>query len=140
MDAATGFGLSRHRPRPEINLVPFLDILLVLLVVFMVAAPVLTHAVKLDLPRASSRPEHRTKSDISLSLLADGSLLWNGEPLAAADLPARLADAAAGPVRPGVRIQADARTPYEAVARALAAAARAGLTDIAFVSLPEPPR
>lgn len=125
----------RHAPRDEINLVPFIDVLLVLLVIFIVAAPVLTHAVRVDLPKAASRPERQAGQDVQLAVMADGTLLWDGEILAAPELGRRLAIAARDP-RAGIRLSADARVPYDDVAQVLAAAARAGVSRIRFVSLP----
>lgn len=137
MDFSGEIGGRRHRPRQEINLVPFIDILLVLLVIFIVASPVLTHAVKLDLPRASSRAEHRDRDEIRLSVLADGTVLWDGEFVTDSVLSSRFRSESAKANPPGVRLSADARTSYESVARVLAAAARSGLSRISFVSLPE---
>lgn len=125
----------RHAPRDEINLVPFIDVLLVLLVIFIVAAPVLTHAVRVDLPKAASHPEQGGSHDAELSVMADGTLLWDGAILSSSALPARLSAVARDP-KAGIRLQADARVPYDAVAQVLAAAARAGLSRIRFISLP----
>jgi biopolymer transport protein ExbD len=129
----------RHVPREEINLVPFIDVLLVLLVIFIVAAPVLTHAVHVDLPRAASAPEQGAGRDLELSVMADGTLLADGAIVSEEELGRRLFAAARDP-RAGVRLQADARVPYQAVARTLALSARAGMSRIRFVSLPPPGR
>lgn len=137
MDFSGGLGGVRHRPRQEINLVPFIDILLVLLVIFIVASPVLAHAVKIDLPRATSRAETRRVQDLSLFVLAGGRLVWEGRSIDAAELERNLREQAKQEPQPGLRIQADAKTPYEAVAKAMAASARAGIAKISFVSLPE---
>jgi len=119
--------------------VPFIDILLVLLVIFIVASPVLTHAVKIDLPRATSRAEKVQAQDVSLYVLVQGGLVWEGQPIETAELERRLREQARKDPQPGLRIQADAKTPYEAVAKAMAASARAGIAKISFVSLPQKP-
>lgn len=137
MDFSGEIGGGEHRPRQEINLVPFIDILLVLLVIFIVASPVLTHAVKLDLPKASSRAERREAREVRLSILADGTVLWDGEVVGERELSRRLEVESKAYAPPGVRLCADARTSYESVARVMAATARAGIGRIAFVSLPE---
>jgi biopolymer transport protein ExbD len=137
MDFSGQIGGVRHRPRQEINLVPFIDILLVLLVIFIVASPVLTHAVKIDLPRATSRAEKPQVQDVSLFVLRDGDLVWNGESVEPPELERRLREEAAKDPQPGLRIQADAKTPYESLAQAMAASARAGIGKISFVSLPD---
>ena len=136
MDFSGRSGGGRHRPRQEINLVPFIDILLVLLVIFIVASPVLTHAVKLDLPRVSSRAERRRVQDLSLYVLSDGSMVWEGRSIDEAELERRLRDQSGKDPQPGLRIEADAKTPNESVAKAMAASARAGIPRISFVSLP----
>ena len=136
MDFSGHMGGVRHRPRQEINLVPFIDILLVLLVIFIVASPVLTHAVKIDLPHASSRAEKHQAQDLSLYVLADGSLVWEGQSIEESDLERHLREQSGKDPQPGLRIQADAKTPYESVAKAMAASARAGIAKISFVSLP----
>ena len=126
----------RRQIRQEINLVPFIDVLLVLLVIFIVAAPLLTHATGIALPRASSRPSTADRDDIALGITADGHLLWNGTVVDTASLGAHLKAEGKRSPQPGLRIHADARVPYEHVAQAMAAAARAGLSRIAFVSDP----
>ncbi len=131
-----GMGRSQRQLRQEINLVPFIDVLLVLLVIFIVAAPLLTHAVKINLPKAASHPAPSDRDDVALGIRADGSLLWNGTQVDTAALFEHLKAEARRDPQPGLRIHADAKIPYEVVARVLAAAARAGLVKIAFISDP----
>ena len=128
-------------PLAEINMVPLIDVMLVLLIIFMVTAPLLTHAVKVDLPKAAStmseaRPEH-----IELSFDRDGQVFWNGQVADATDLEARLSDAAANIApetgnAPELRLRADRQTPYEKVAQVMSAASRHGLTRLGFVTDP----
>jgi len=131
--------ISRRRhgaPMADMNVVPLVDVMLVLLVIFIVTAPLLTHAVKVDLPKASSsvnltKPEH-----IEFGIRADGSLFWNGEAVDVDQLPARFAAAAQKQPPPEVHIRADRLAHYEKVAQVMATAARAGLVRIGFVSDP----
>jgi biopolymer transport protein ExbD len=107
------------------------------LVIFIVTAPILTHAVKIDLPKASSsvnitKPEH-----IEFGIREDGSLFWSGEAVTLAQLPQRFAAAAARAPQPELHIRADRHVHYEKVAQVMAAAAKAGLVRIGFVSEPE---
>jgi biopolymer transport protein ExbD len=125
-------------PLAEINMVPLIDVMLVLLVVFIVAAPLLTHAVKVDLPRASSNASPPSFHHAQLAIGAAGELSWNGEALDQNALAARMADLARQQPDAELRIHADRRTPYEIVAQAMALATREGLTRIGFVSQPEP--
>lgn len=126
---------GRGVPRAEINMIPLIDVMLVLLVIFMITAPLLTHAVKLDLPRASS--SHEAAADkVDVSIDAAGQYYWNGEPVAAAALEARFN--ALGRSKPATEIHlyADKMARYEQVAEAMAQAARAGLGRIGFVTQP----
>ena len=124
-------------PMAEINMVPLIDVMLVLLVIFIITAPLLTHAVKIDLPRASSQPNLTKPDNIQLGIRADGDVYWNGELVDTASLDARMKSAAAINPQPEVHIRADRITEYQKVAQVMAAAARAGLNKIGFVSEPD---
>ena len=123
-------------PMAEINMVPLIDVMLVLLVIFIITAPLLTHAVKIDLPRASSQPNITKPDNIQLGIRADGDVFWNGELVDAATLDVRMKSAAAINPQPELHIRADRTTEYQKVASVMAAAARAGLGKIGFVSSP----
>ena len=129
-------GRSHQTPMADMNVVPLVDVMLVLLVIFIVTAPLLTHAVKIDLPKASSsvnitKPEH-----IEFGIRESGELFWNGEPVTLADLSTRFAAEAAKQPQPEVHIRADRHVHYEKVAQVMALAAKAGLVRIGFVSDP----
>lgn len=128
----------RQSPMADMNVVPLVDVMLVLLVIFIVTAPLLTHAVKIDLPKASSsvnitKPEH-----IEFGIRESGELFWSGEPVTLEDLPQRFAAEAAKQPQPEVHIRADRHAYYEKVAQVMALAAKAGLSRIGFVSEPTP--
>ena len=123
-----------NTPMAEINMVPLIDVMLVLLVIFIITAPLLTHAVKIDLPRTSSQPNLTKPDNIQLGIRADGDVYWNGEMVDAATLDARMKSASAINPQPEVHIRADRITEYQKVAGVMAAAARAGLNKIGFVS------
>ena len=125
-------------PMAEINMVPLIDVMLVLLVIFMVTAPLLTHAVKIDLPKAASQPNLTRPGHISLSIDASGTALWNGEILDRSGWRSRMDASAQQRPQPELHIRADGSVAYHRVAEVLADAARAGLTRIGFVSEPEP--
>jgi biopolymer transport protein ExbD len=121
----------------EINVTPLVDVMLVLLVIFMVTAPLFTHAVRIDLPRARSTPSVDQPQNVTLSIDATGAVRWNGEIVAAEGVLAqRLAQAAALDPQPEVQLRADRDTRYEAVARLLSQVQRAGLTRLSFVTDP----
>jgi biopolymer transport protein ExbD len=121
----------------EINMIPLIDVMLVLLVIFIITAPLLTHAVKLDLPKASSQPNLTRPEHISLSITADGSLFWNGERIERATLRERLAQAAQRRPQPEVHLRADRATHYQAIAEVMADSTSAGIGRIGFVSEPD---
>ena len=131
---------SRGRGRRtinEINMIPLIDVMLVLLVIFIVTAPLLTHAVKVDLPRASSNPNVERMENVQLAVRASGELFWNGEALPREEIARRCALAARQTPQPELHIRADRTTPYERVAEVMSDAARAGLARIGFVTHPD---
>ena len=121
----------------EMNVVPLVDVMLVLLVIFIVTAPLLTHAVKIDLPKASSSVNITKPERIDFGIREDGSLFWSGEPVAMAVLPQRFAAEARKQPQPELHIRADRHVYYEKVAQVMALAAKAGMVRIGFVSLPD---
>ena len=123
-------------PMADMNMVPMIDVMLVLLVIFIITAPLLTHAVKVDLPKASSavnitRPDH-----IQFGIRKDGSLFWNGEAVTLASLSARFAVEAGKNPQPELHIRADRQAYYELVAQVMSSATRAGIVRIGFVTDP----
>lgn len=122
----------------EINMTPLIDVMLVLLIVFMVTLPVMTHAVKLDLPTATSTPTDNEPAHVVVAVQADGTVHWDNDTIDAAALDARLAAAAQKAPQPDIQIFADKAVRYEAVAAVLTATQRAGLTKIDFVTQPAP--
>jgi biopolymer transport protein ExbD len=120
----------------EINMIPLIDVMLVLLVIFIVTAPLLTHAVKVDLPKASSMPNLTQPDNVQLAIDAQSRVYWNGEPVDAAALADRIRAAAARVPQPELHLRAEAATPYEKVAQVMSETARHGLTRIGFVTDP----
>jgi biopolymer transport protein ExbD len=127
---------SSSQPMAEINMVPLIYVALVLLVIFIVTAPLLTHAVKLDLPKATSNADIQKPEKVEFAIDAQGALYWNGERLTREDAQARFADAGQKRPQPEVYLRADQSVPYRYVAEMLADASKAGLSKIAFVSEP----
>jgi biopolymer transport protein ExbD len=126
-------------PMAEINMVPLIDVMLVLLVIFIVTAPLLTHAVKLDLPQASAQVNPPVPHKVAFAIDAGGALYWNGEPVSRAEAASRLQAAGRLQPQPEIHLHADQAVPYRHVAMTLADAARAGLARVGFVSAPEAP-
>jgi biopolymer transport protein ExbD len=123
----------------EINMIPFIDVMLVLLIIFIITVPVIKHAVNIDLPRASNEKVLDKPENIRLSVNADGTYFWNDTPVEDADFEQRLAGAAAQEPQPELHIRGDKAVRYERVALAMAAAQRAGVRKIGFITEPVAP-
>jgi biopolymer transport protein ExbD len=120
----------------DINMVPLIDVMLVMLIIFIITVPVLTHAVRLELPRAANAPQVVKPETVNLSVTAAGAVYWNDEPVSAEQLSLRLAAAAAASPQPEFFIRGDRRVEYEHVARVMAAVQRAGVLKLGFVLEP----
>ncbi|MEY4753051.1 MAG: hypothetical protein RJA44_726 [Pseudomonadota bacterium] len=126
-------------PLSEINMVPLIDVMLVLLVIFIVTAPLLSHSVRLQLPQASSQPRQPEPERIEFSIDASGQRYWNGHALSRSEAAVRFKAASAAPVPPTLQLRVDRAVVYQHVAETLADASTAGLTRIGFVSQPGSP-
>jgi len=124
-------------PMAEINMIPLIDVMLVLLVIFIITAPLLTHSVKIDLPKASSAPNLTRPDNIQLAVTDLGHVFWNGEVLDRSGWRSRMDAAAKQQPQPEMHIRADGGVAYRKVAEVMSDAARAGLTRIGFVTEPE---
>jgi biopolymer transport protein ExbD len=121
----------------EINMTPLVDVMLVLLIVFMVTIPVIRHAVKIDLPHASSQKEETKPAQVTVAIDADGNVLWNDQKVDDPGLSAKIAEAAQASPQPELHLDADRKVPYEKVAQVMSAAQAGGLTKIGFVTQPK---
>ncbi|WP_133650135.1 ExbD/TolR family protein [Paraburkholderia flava] len=126
-------------PMADINMTPLIDVMLVLLVIFIITAPLFTHAIRLDLPRVASESARQTPQTITLSIDAAGKIYWDGNPLTLDQLRARLTDAGRGKEQPEIHLRAARDTRYEIVAQVMGAAQQAGLERLGFVTDPPPP-
>ena len=125
-------------PLAEINMVPLIDVMLVLLVIFIVTAPLLSHSVKLDLPKANAQVMSAKAEKIDLAIDANGVRYWNGTAVSREEAAARFAQEGLKATQPEIHLQADQTVPYRVVAETLADASKAGLSKIGFVTDPEP--
>lgn len=121
----------------EINMTPFVDVMLVLLIIFIVTIPTINHAVRIDLPRAASQPQQEPAPSIDVSIDGAGRIHWNTEQVNEPALRQKLASAAQQDPMPELHLRADRRTPYEQVARVMAATQQAGIRRIGFVTDPD---
>lgn len=122
----------------EINMIPFIDVMLVLLIIFIITVPVIQHAVNIDLPQASVEKVQDKPENIRFSVDADGQYFWNDQRLADGELAGKLSAAAAQDPQPELHIRGDKAVRYERVALAMAAAQKAGLHKIGFITEPTP--
>lgn len=135
-DSLSGGGRTGGAPLAEINMVPLIDVMLVLLVIFMITAPLMTHSVPLALPSATAS-SNEFPAKIELSIDAAGNRFIDGRPVTREEAAARFAELRDADPQPVIQLRADRDVAYARVAETIADAARAGLTKIAFVSEPE---
>ncbi len=132
-----GFIADEHdEVMSEINMIPFIDVMLVLLIIFIITVPVMKHAVPVDLPRASNEREIIKPETIRLSVTADGKYHWNETTISDEELEPRLQAEAQKDPQPDLHIRGDKDVRYERVAQAMSAAQRAGVRKIGFVTDP----
>jgi biopolymer transport protein ExbD len=127
---------TSSQPMAEINMVPLIDVVLVLLVIFIVTAPLLTNVVKLDLPKATSAADIQKPEKVEFAIDANGGLFWKGERITREEAVARFAEEGRKRPQPEVYLRADQNVPYRYVAETLADASKGGLSKVAFVSEP----
>ena len=135
-------GLEKRQtaaPMAEINMTPLIDVMLVLLVIFIITAPLFTHAIRLDLPKVAAAPARQTPQTISLSIDAAGKIYWNGTVLTLEQMRARFVEAGKAAEQSEIQLRAERSTRYEVIAQVMGAAQQAGLERLGFVTDPPPP-
>ncbi len=128
---------SASRPMSEINVTPLVDVMLVLLIVFIVTAPLFTHSIRIDLPRAQTQVNQEKPDTITLAIDAEGRFYWNNQPLDRGQLSRHLNESAAKSPQPELHIRADKETRYQVLADVMAEAQRVKLQRVGFVTDPE---
>ncbi len=129
---------SPSQPMAEINVTPLVDVMLVLLVIFIITAPLLTYALKLDLPEAKAEPAASSVEPVRVAIDAGGALFLDTHPIDAETLRARFIEIAARKPAPEVLLRADKASRFERVAQVMSLAQEAGLSKLGFVT--EPPK
>lgn len=124
-------------PMNEINMIPFIDIMLVLLIIFIVTAPLLTHAVKVNLPKAVSSQNNIMPERVTISIKNDGSYFMNGELVQEKEIQERLLNISKHSKDTQIQLHADENTEYRLIMSVMSAASVVGLSQIAFVSDPK---
>ena len=127
-------GGGDDEPMMDINTTPLIDVMLVLLIMFIITLPVMTHAVKLDMPQSKNQPPPPVVVEpIQLEIDWDGTIIWNGTPVQLNQLEGYFRVEAAKNPQPEVHVRPNRRAPYDTVAKALALAQRNGMQRIGFV-------
>jgi biopolymer transport protein ExbD len=123
----------------DINTTPLIDVMLVLLVTLIITLPIMTHAVKLDMPQNTNQPPPPTPPEvIDLEIDFDGTVVWNGTPVPSMDtLESFFHTEAAKDPQPEIHLRPDRRAKYDVVARVLASAQRSHMKKIGFVNVSE---
>jgi len=135
--AMGSFNPQNHQmPTAEINMTPLVDVMLVLLIIFIITAPLMTHQVPVDLPRASSTPTPEKPLTLQVAINADNVIHVGTEVVDRNALEEKFRAAVARDAKVEMHLKADRATRYEAVAETMSAARRAGLTRIGFVTQP----
>jgi biopolymer transport protein TolR len=127
---------SGPTPMSDINMTPLIDVMLVLLVIFMITAPLMTSSLKLDLPKTEGAQPNDAPQFISVALDPQGRLFFGEDVVDAAAFAARVADAARKNPRTEVQLRADKGVPYGRVAEVIGVVQKAGLSRIGFVTEP----
>ena len=125
-------------PMADINVTPLVDVLLVLLIIFMITAPLMAHKVKVELPLATL--DQKPKIDIppvTVTIKADGKIFWNDEPVTDAKFEQNLAVTVARIPQPQVDIRADNTTKYGVIQKVVLTVRNSGMRKVGFVSSPE---
>src|ERR1041384_6073868 len=129
---------DEERAMSEINTTPLVDVMLVLLIVFMITIPVITHSVPLELPKVRNLATQTKPENVNISINKNGQLFWNLSLVDTAQLLERLKGAAVQKPQPEVHVRADRLTRYEKVGTVILTAQRAGIQKVGFITEPGP--
>jgi len=129
-------GKSTGSALAEINVVPLVDVMLVLLIIFMITAPLMAHRVKVDLPKADAGRSEQPAGTITIALQSTGAVFWNDEAITEGELLARLRVEARRQPQPDLHLRGDRTTQYRDVMRVMAAAKTAGMKQVGLITSP----
>jgi biopolymer transport protein ExbD len=122
-------------PMAEINVTPLVDVMLVLLIIFMITAPLMSHKIRIDLPQANPNVQEQNPPEpIDLAVKESGEIFWNDELVTEAMLQAQLRVSAQKNPQPELQIRADKDTKYQLIATVMANAKAAGMVKIGFIT------
>ena len=122
-----------------INTTPLVDVMLVLLIIFLITIPVVTHTVPVSLPKVRNQPTQTSPQNVVLAVNREGGIVWNEQPVPdMAVLLQRLKTVAAMKPQPEVHIRGDEDVRYESIGKVMVAVERAGIYKVAFITEPPP--
>jgi len=124
------------QPMSDINMTPLIDVMLVLLVIFMITAPLMTSSLKMELPKTAAAQPGEGGDALAIGITADGALHLGNDPVSAADLQRALQSAGKRKPQPDVLLRADKAVPYGRVAELIGQVQDAGLTHVGFITEP----
>ena len=130
------FDQGRGQPMAEINMTPLVDVMLVLLIIFIVTAPLMSQSLKVDLPQVKATPNDMKPDVVRITLDAAGQVYWNDASIGDDQLSTRLMEAGKRTPAPEVHLSADRNTRYQRIADVMSAAREAGIQKLGFVTLP----
>ncbi len=131
---AFNLGEENEQGMNEMNLIPLIDIMLVLMIIFLVTATVVNPGVPLTLPKTSASPLELPPEIVTINIDKTGQVTWNQDAVSLDQMVERMNSAAQQPKKPSLQLRADKDAKYDTVAQVMARASKAGLTDFAFVS------
>ena len=136
-------GSESGAPMSEINVTPLVDVMLVLLIIFMITAPLMSHKIKVELPQANL--DHRDEKapptmPITVTVTSNGTLYWNDQPVTQSLLESQLSVEAQKTPQPAVNIRGDETTRYEAIKQVVDVAQAQGIRKVGFVATKVRPR
>jgi biopolymer transport protein TolR len=134
--SSSGGRRTRRRPLAEINVTPFVDVMLVLLIIFMVTAPLLNPAIPVDLPQSKAQPVSENREPLSITVKKDGSIFLMNKPVAAEDLVVRLTAIAQNGVDERIYVRGDTSVAYGRVIEVMGILNAAGFTKVGLVTGP----
>jgi biopolymer transport protein TolR len=128
-----GKGRGRYRPMGEINVTPLVDVMLVLLIVFMVTAPMMTSGVNVDLPKTDAKPLNTDAKPITVSINADGKIYLGDEAVDLSALVDRLNSLAENDMTRRIYVRGDKAVPYGAISQLMGTISKGGFTKVALL-------
>jgi biopolymer transport protein ExbD len=131
-----GGGAPNSAPLAEINMIPLVDVMLVLLIIFMITAPLVAHKIKIDLPQASTVLLEEKPDTIVIQLMADGRMFLNDVPIERAEMLERLSAEAQRKPQPELHMHVDRTLQFQALASVMADAQNAGMVKVGIATEP----